>query len=238
MLKVEFHSHTNYIQTHGEGQMSPKELIDTVKEMGYDVLATTEHYNQFSKNKMYQRDPLKTYDDFKDYAKEKGILLVPGTEITLKEGEVLFINFQGNAKDYATIKDLDKVPKGTMLAAPHPFFGLKQCLGPALEKNISKFDAIEHSSFYTKLINANKKAIALAEKYRKPLIGTSDVHRIEQLNKTYTLVDSDRTAQSILRAVQQNKVQLVTKPLSPLLFSKMTAQICLGKMAKLLGERL
>ncbi len=238
MLKVEFHSHTNYIQTHGEGQMSPEELIDTVKEMGYDVLTITEHYNPLSKNRMYQKNPLKTYDDFKDYAKKKGILLIPGTEITLKEGEVLFINFNGNPKDYTTIKDLDKTPKGTMIAAPHPFFGLKQCLGPALEKNIDKFDAIEHSCFYTKRINANKKAIALTKKYSKPLIGTSDAHRIEQLNKTYTLVDSDRTAQSILRAVQQNKTQLVTKPLSPLLFSKMTAQICLGKMAKLLRERL
>lgn len=238
MLKVEFHAHTNYIQTRDEGQMSPKELIDTVKEMGYHALTTTEHYNQSAKNKMFHKDPLKTYDDFKDYAKEKGILLIPGTEITLKEGEVLFINFHGNPKDYVTVKDLDKIPKSTMIAAPHPFFGLRQCVGPALEKNIDKFDAIEHSFFYTKHINANKRAIALAERYSKPLIGTSDVHRKVQLNRNYTLVDSDRTAQSIIRAVRQNKIELVTKPLDTLLFSKMTAQICLGKMTKLLRERL
>ncbi|MFH0752889.1 MAG: PHP domain-containing protein [archaeon] len=235
MLKVEFHSHTNYLQTFGEGKMSPKELIDAVKAKGYDVLAITEHYNQFSKQKMFHQDPLKTYYDFKEYAREKGILLIPGAEIRFKEGEVLLINFKGNAKDYVTLKDLEKLPRSTLVAAPHPFFKLNQCLGADLEPNIDKFDAIEHSFFYTKRINANKKAIALADRYGKPLIGTSDVHREEQLDRNYTLVGSEKKIHSIIRAVRQNKIELVTKPLNTPTFSKMFAQMCLDKIGKLLS---
>ena len=70
MLKVEFHAHTNYLQPN-EGKMSPKELIDTVKSMGYEAMAITEHYDKRSKLSEYRKDPLKTYHDFKDYAKEK-----------------------------------------------------------------------------------------------------------------------------------------------------------------------
>lgn len=238
MLKTEFHAHTNYLQPR-EGRMTPKELIDTVKAMGYDALTITEHYNQYSKQKIFHQDPLKTYHDFKGYAKEKGILLIPGAEVRLKEGEVLLINFTGNAKDYMTIKDLDKLPRSTLIAAPHPFFmKRKQCIGQALEENIDKFDAIEYCHFYTRHINKNKKAIALAEKYGKPLIGTSDVHRKAQLNKTYTLVGSEKKVHSVIRAVRQNRIKLVTQPLTTLTFASLIPRITLDGIDKELRERL
>ncbi len=238
MLKAEFHAHTNYLQPN-EGKMSPKELIDTVKAMGYDALAITEHYDPRSRWDIYRKDPLKTYHDFKDYVKERGILLMPGAEIQLKEGEVLLVNFEGNAKDFSTIRDLEKLPKSTMLAAPHPFFVLsKQCIGHVLERNIDKFDAIEYSYFYTKQINFNKKAVELARRYNKPLIATSDVHRKIQLNRNYTLVDSGKKTSEIIKAVRHNKIELITRPLSPLLFARLTALTSMCGISKLLRKSL
>lgn len=233
MLKVEFHSHTNYLQK-CEGKMSPSELIDTVKAMGYDALAFTEHYNQRSNWDVFRKDPLKTYYDFKDYAKEKGLLLIPGTEVMLKEGEVLLINFTGNPKDYRTLSDLDNIPRGTLVAAPHPFFMKTQCVGPVLEKNINKFDAIEYCFFYTKFLNRNEPAVELAKKYNKPMIATSDVHRKYQLNRNYTLVDSEKRTDSIIRAVRNKKIEIVTRPLSTYLFTKVTLTSLKGGIVKLL----
>ncbi len=224
MLKVEFHAHTNYLQPN-EGKMSPKELIDTMKSMGYDALTITEHYDRKQKWDVYRKNPLRTYEDFKDYAKEKGILLIPGVEVQFDEGEVLLINFRDDIKKYKTLEDLKKLPKSTMIAAPHPYFILeKKCIGCVLDQYKDLFDAIEHSYFYTKHINFNKKAIEFAKKNKIPLIGTSDVHRKVQLNRNYTLVDSEKNIESIIKAVRQNKIEMVTKPLSMYMFTKIGAQ--------------
>ena len=241
MLKAEFHAHTNYLQPN-EGKMSPKELIDAVKAMGYDALTITEHYDKKAKWDIYRKDPLKTYYNFKDYAEEKDLLLIPGAEIQLKEGEVLFINFEGNASDFSTVKDLDKLPKTTMTIAAHPFYSSpdKTVIGQSgvLENNIGKFDAIEHCYFYTKHINLNKKAIELAKKYNKPLVGTSDVHRKIQLNRNYTLVDSSKNIKPIIDAVRHNRIEMITKPLSPILFAKIGALTAMCGVSKLFRKTL
>ncbi|MFH0797854.1 MAG: hypothetical protein V1906_00420, partial [Candidatus Woesearchaeota archaeon] len=109
MLKAEFHSHTNYVQE-TETNYGPKELIDNSASKGYDVLCISEHYWPKSPFEQYRRDPLKTYRDFKGYAEEKGILLIPAVEFYFDEGEVLLINFHGDLKKIKGLSDLENLP--------------------------------------------------------------------------------------------------------------------------------
>lgn len=214
MLKIEFHAHTNHIQD-SETNYSPKQLIDEACKKNYDVLCFTEHYYLVDPwLKSYKNDPLKSYHDYKDYAKKKGILLVPGTEIYFPEGEVVLFNFKGDVRKIKKISDLAKLGDDVLKIAAHPYFYRKICLKNNLIKYKHLFDAIEFSHYYTNLFNPNKKAVYLAKKWNMPLVGTGDVHFFPTWNRTFSLVNSKPVPEKIVEAVKNQDFEMFTKPLS------------------------
>jgi hypothetical protein len=223
MLKVEFHSHTNYLH-YNETTYSPKKLIDHAIKLGYDALCITEHYSPIAVPEMYRKNPLKTYYDYKGYAEEKGLLLIPAVEFYFNEGEVLLINIK--EKDLMNIlqfDDLKNLPKTVLKVAPHPYYRMSCCLMEDLERNIDLFDGIEYSYYYTNFFNnANKKAKAVANGFGKSLIGTSDLHDLRWMGYTYTIVDAEKNIDSIVKAVKEGRVNLVTRPLPYKLYSYVT----------------
>src|SRR5207247_584332 len=53
-----------------------------------------------------------------------------------------------------------------------------------------------------------------ARTHGKPMVGNGDVHRLEQLGTTYSLVDAEPDADAICAAIAAGRVQVVAKPLS------------------------
>jgi hypothetical protein len=226
MLKVDLHAHTNYVIPKRDSNLSPKQLIDFAASKGYEVLAITEHASMscLLGGIEYIDNPLRTYYDFKAYAKKKGILLIPGVETFVEGKEVLLINFTGDAKKVKTFADVEKLKRENVLViAPHPFYKKPSCLGKKLVEHINVFDAIEHCHFYTNLINPNKKAIRIAKEYGKPLVANSDAHGFDQLNINFTLIDAKKNIDSVLDAVRKNKIRIVTNPLSLSKFLRIAA---------------
>ena len=237
MLKVEFHSHTNYLQE-DETVYGPKELIDHAVKLGYDVLCITEHYSPISFPEKYRRNPLKTYYDFKDYAEKKGLLLIPAVEFYFDEGEVLLINIKEkdlmNIIQFSDIKDL---PKDVIKIAPHPYYRMSCCLMDNLDKNIELFDAVEYSYFYSKYYNGpNKQSARIARGQKLPLVGNSDVHHLKWMGYTYTLVDCEKNIDSFVKAVKNGKISLVTRPLPLKLYAYVSYFHSLRNPSKLLWK--
>ncbi len=199
MLKVDLHLHTSEDPYHGYIQYNARELIDNMSELGYDVIAITNHGEV-------------TYDqDLANYAKEKGLLLIPGAELVIEGKEVLVLNIK-SADGIKKFSDLEKL-KDVLIIAPHPFYPKRRCLRSKLAKNISLFDAVEFC-YYSKVMSPfNKKAIKASKKYGKTLMGASDAHALLQLDYTYSLVDSEKEIFSIFDAVKQGKVKVVSRPL-------------------------
>ncbi len=235
MLKVDFHTHTNYVQNF-EGKYSPKELIDSARKKGFDILCITEHgsYSYYGGKKYF--DYLKTYNDFKDYALSKGLLLVSGVEIEIEGKEVLLVNFKGDVTKLNNFSDLKNLGNEVLVIAPHPYYYVGNCLMGELVKQISLFDAIEYSHFHTKFINwPNKKVLKVAKKYNKVLVGTSDAHRMYQFGRCYSLVDCAKDVNSLVKAVKKGKVKIVAKPFGIIAFFKIFVFFVLfGKMKKYL----
>lgn len=234
MLKVDLHSHTNYVIPKRDSKLSPRQLIDFVSSRNYDVLAITEHaaFRHFNRIEYFDQ-PLRTYFDFKDYAKKKGILLIPGVETFIEGKEVLLVNFRGDAKKLKTFADVERLKEENVLViAPHPFYKKPSCLGNKLIENINVFDAIEHCHFYASFINPNKKAIAVAKKYHKPLIANSDAHKFNQLNINFSLLDAEKNIDSVLEAVRKNKIQIITQPLPFSRFMSIAAWAVLSTLKK------
>ncbi|MBN2052498.1 PHP domain-containing protein [Candidatus Woesearchaeota archaeon] len=216
MLKADLHLHT-----HEDPfdfwlvKYSAKDLIRAAAKQKFQVLSITHHRRVFFNQ------------EIKSYARKKGILLIPGAEPFIEHKDVLILNTTNEElRKLKKLNDLDKIKDSALIIAPHPFFLTGHCLENKLEQHINSFHAIEFSHFYTKVmlnplfkfIAGNPKARLIAEKYHKPLIGTSDSHKLYELGTTYTMIDSAKTKDAVIEAVKRNKIKLVTHPMPPHLF--------------------
>ena len=69
---------------------------------------------------------------------------------------------------------------------------------------------------YARSANFNRAAERWARAHGKPVVGNGDVHRLEQLGTTYSLVDAAPSPDAICEAIRQGRVQVSSTPL-PLL---------------------
>lgn len=221
MLKADFHVHTGDDKFHSL-EYSSKEAINHMAKLGYGVLAITNHH------KIYYNQELA------GHAQSKGILLIPGIEKQIENCDVLLINLtEKDAKDINSFSDLKKLKernKNALVIAPHPFVPFLSNLSKRLEENIHYFDAIEYSNFYILGMNFNKKAVKLAKKYNKPMVGTSDAHNLFQLNNTYSLVNSEKNADAVVDAVKKGNVELQTKRMSYYNFARLMKSVFIERL--------
>ena len=66
-----------------------------------------------------------------------------------------------------------------------------------------------------------------ARRHGKPMVGNGDVHRLEQLGTTYSLVDAEPEPDAICDAIRAGRVQIIATPLTfadaALLMTKLVA---------------
>ncbi|HSR10626.1 MAG TPA: PHP-associated domain-containing protein [Thermodesulfobacteriota bacterium] len=181
-----------------------KELIARAADHDFDVLAITNHNRVTFSQDLYS------------YAKKRGILLIPGMEITVRRRHVLLLNppIRGDNGVYRDFRALlaFKNPR-TLIVAPHPFFPGSYSLNRFLLRNLDLFDALEYCHFYSPMINFNRRAVEVCETYGIPLMGNSDSHFFSQLGATYSLIDAEKNVDSLFAAIRENRIQVVSRPL-------------------------
>ncbi len=206
MLKVDLHLHT------GDDPVdriphSTAALVDRAALLGFDALAITLHDSQFTNPRLTA------------YARERGIVIIPGIERTIAGRHVLLVNFdRGAAESVRSFGDLRRLKRNGegLVIAPHPWFPDGSCLRAALDAHPDLFDAVEWSYFWTGGLNFNARAARWARTHGKPVVGNSDLHVLRQLGRTYSLVDAPADASAICEAIRQGRVQLHTQPVPPL----------------------
>jgi hypothetical protein len=203
MLKVDLHTHTaddpvDLIP------YSSHQLIDRAAALGYDALAITLHERQLDVRLL------------ESYAAGHGLVLIPGVERTVEGCHVLLLNFERGAEDVHSFDDLRhlKAHASGIVVAPHPYFPGAHSLFGKLRDNADLFDAVEYNAMFTSTLNFNLPAERFARRHGKPIVGNGDVHRLRQLNTTYSLVDADRNAASICAAIAAGRVRVVSHPLA------------------------
>jgi predicted metal-dependent phosphoesterase TrpH len=211
-LKIDLHTHTSD-DPEEPVKYSSCQLIDKAHRLGYDAISITNH-NGIAFNEYLCA-----------YARERGIILIPGTEINIFRKHVLVINAHEEILSARTFDDVRRLKNSShLVVAPHPFFPGSSSLLGQVRKNIDIFDAIEYSWFYHDRINFNRFAIRLAENYNKPLIGTSDCHHLEKFGCAYSLVEAEKDPEAILDAVKRGRVQISAAPLEITEFVKHGAE--------------
>jgi predicted metal-dependent phosphoesterase TrpH len=204
VLKVEFHAHTADDPC-DRIPYSSADLIDRAAALGYDALAITLHEKQLDTRWLAP------------YAAERGIVLLPGVERTVRGKHVLLVNFGREAEDVQSFDDLAALkardPRGLVIA-PHPFFPDKRCLRGVLDQYPDLFDAVECHAMFTRWIDFNRAARRWARRHGKPMVGNGDVHRMSQLGRTFSQVFAERHPDAICQAVREGQVAVAASPLT------------------------
>lgn len=203
MLKAELHSHSSDDPCDFIGYDSHT-LIDRAADLGYDVLAITLHERQLDVRLLA------------DYARHRGVVLIPGIERTIDGKHVLLINFPREAESVTSFEDVRrlKARSNGLVIAPHPFFPTGSCLRGLLDRHADLFDAVEINAFYTPEVDFNGQARRWAAAHGKPLVGNGDVHRLEQLGTTYSLIDAAPDPEAICEAIRAGRVVVKSRPIS------------------------
>jgi predicted metal-dependent phosphoesterase TrpH len=202
-LKVDLHLHTADDPLDRVGHTA-KELIMKAADKGFDVISITNH------------DRLTFTPDLFTFARENGVLLIPGIEMTIETRHVLVLNPPRNG----IVSDLSSLSKirrpETLIIAPHPYFPGIHSLNGQLLKHLDLFDALEYCHFYSPRINFNHRVLQVSRSSGYPLIGNSDSHFLSQLGTTYSTIYADKNMESLFTAIRASRVEVVTRPLSPM----------------------
>jgi predicted metal-dependent phosphoesterase TrpH len=207
-IKIDLHIHT-LDDPKDIIDYSAHQLLERARSLGFGVLAITLHDAVFDRAEVYAD------------AKAMGILLIPAAEMRLEGADVIVLNIRREeVVDLKTFADLRRLRanRGDSIftIAPHPFYVLGGSIGPRLLDEIDCFDAIELCHFHNRIINPNRRAARVAKKFGKPLIATSDAHRLHAFGRNYTSIPrpAELTIENVFQALRTGPLRLTSPPAS------------------------
>jgi predicted metal-dependent phosphoesterase TrpH len=205
-IKIDLHIHT-LDDPKDVIDYSAHQLLERAKHLGFGVLAITLHDAVFDRGEVFAD------------AASMGILLIPAAEVRLEGADVIMLNVSsdevGQLKTFTDLRQL-RARRGLSIftIAPHPFYVLGGSIGPRLLDEIDCFDAIELCHFHKGPFNPNRRAEAVAKRFGKPLIATSDAHRLHAFGQHYTRIPkpSEMSPESVFAALRSGPMHLTSPP--------------------------
>jgi predicted metal-dependent phosphoesterase TrpH len=207
-IKIDLHIHT-LDDPKDAVDYSAHQLLSRARSLGFRVLAITLHDAVFDRKEVFAD------------AAAMGILLIPATEVRLQGADVIVLNV--TAEEVAELKNFDDLRRlrarrrsSIYTIAPHPFYVLGGSIGSRLLTEIDCFDAIEFCHFHVGLFNPNRRAKRVASRFGKPLIATSDAHRLDAFGQHYTSIPMPPalTVENVLAALRNGPLRLTSPPCS------------------------
>jgi len=206
VIKVDLHVHTaddpsDYVPH------SLQQFVEHAAARQFGGLAITLHDRYF--------DPA----PHAELARRHNVVLMSGIERSIHGRHILLINFPPEVTRVTTLDGIARLKSTTrgLVIAPHPFYPLGSALRGWMHSHvdlIDLIDAVEINAMYTRSIDFNKRAITWARTHNKTLVGNTDLHLLEQMGTTYSLVDAAPNADAICDAIRAGRVEVRTDPLS------------------------
>jgi predicted metal-dependent phosphoesterase TrpH len=137
----------------------------------------------------------------KEVAKKYKFLILTGSEIKTKSGDLIALGIKENVPMFLTLEEtIERVHDiGGITVAPHPFgtFVFRKCVGDGAVKA----DAIE---VYNATLTppANGRALRLANKFKKARTAGSDSHSIKEVGNAGIICEGDP-----IEAIMKNRVK-------------------------------
>jgi predicted metal-dependent phosphoesterase TrpH len=201
-IKVDLHIHT-LDDPKDVLDYSAHQLLERARALGFRVLAITLHDAVFDRAEVFAD------------AASMGILIIPAAEVRLEGADVILLNV--TASEVESLRSLNDLAalrsrRGPSLftIAPHPFYVFGGSIGEKLVEKIDCFDAIELCHFWAPFFNPNRRAMQVAASFQKPLIATSDAHRLHAFGSNYTSIPrpAELTVENVLAVLRNGPLRL------------------------------
>lgn len=193
LLKCDLHVHTDASR---DGESSVEAVIAAAVAAGLDAVAITDHdTTEGSVAALACKNP--------------GILIIPGIEISTKQGHLLVL---GTTQVLAPKRDVlatiaETKALGAVTIVPHPFHRWRHGVGLRCKEALQAADAVETLNSRYIIGTANKRAAKMAKKYERPATAGSDAHNCKFVGFGVTEIEAeDRSVAAVLAAIQAGRV--------------------------------
>ncbi|HJT80412.1 MAG TPA: PHP-associated domain-containing protein, partial [Chthoniobacterales bacterium] len=140
-------------------------------------------------------------------------------EMRLEGADVIILNVSADEmaqlRNFSDLRALRARRGPTIFTiSPHPFYLLGGSIGRRLFDEVDCFDGIELCHFHKGPFNPNWPAARAARKFHKPLIATSDAHRLHAFGRHYTSIPrpAELTCEAVFDALRNGPIRLVSPP--------------------------
>lgn len=197
-LKIDLHVHTCYSY---DAIITLEEVVAYSKKRGLDGIAITDHDTLCGALKL---------------TRESELIIIPGVEITTRQGHVLALNITtpisprlGLSETIQRIHDA-----GGIAVAAHPTAVGKEGLGLGRVTQTLDLDAIEviNSAAFPYFLSTYLSR-RLAAELSLPQTAGSDSHIPETIGMAYTVIDADPEVDEIIHAIKRGATIPTGKPI-------------------------
>jgi predicted metal-dependent phosphoesterase TrpH len=200
VLSVELHAHSELSY---DGRDPVEDLVDRAAEVGLDALAVTDH------------DEISASLEAVDLCAERGIVGIPGMEVSTAAGHVLALGVEELVPAGLSFEEtVERVHElGGIAVVPHPFQESRSGVLAHIERRqLTVADAIEIYNSRLLTGRANRQARRFAHRNGMPTVAGSDAHIADMVGQAVTHIDAEeRSVEAILAAIHEGRTTVEGK---------------------------
>lgn len=207
MFKMDSHIHSEYSP---DSHSKIDDILKIAQKRNIDIIAISDHNTVDGTSEVLRK------------TKNTDILAIPSIEISSTQGHILGFGCEENVpRDLTPQETIDKIHDlGGLAIIPHPYCFYRHGLLCKSDYKDLKIDAIETRNARFIVGYCNRKAKKLSEKENIPELGASDSHYYKFVGDCYSMIESEKDIDSILKSIKKGKTEAYGKGTSNVLLSK------------------
>ncbi len=188
-MKIDLHTHSCYSY---DGLSSPRETLLVAREKGLAGIALTDH------------NTVKGWNEALVAAKELNMLVVLGEEIKTERGDILGLFLKEEIKSRQAEEVVKEIKaQGGLVVIPHPFHLFERFRGLEMYKEL--LDGIEVLNARLPFYDADKSALAFAQKNNLAMTAGSDAHYCAGVGYAYTTVEATENLEEFKAGILEKR---------------------------------
>jgi predicted metal-dependent phosphoesterase TrpH len=193
-LKADLHVHTIYSP---DSLITSKDLIYYAKKCGLTAVAVTDHDR---------------VDGALKIARETDFLIIPGIEVSSRNGHVLGLNVHELIpKGLSVDETVDRIrAAGGLAVACHPYALFKGSLGKHASGRFDAFETVNASA--VPFNRSVRKAEEVAAQFKLPRVAGTDAHYAPAIGYAYTLIDAEPSVDAVVKAITKGQCEPFGEP--------------------------
>ena len=204
---MDSHIHSEYSP---DSSSKIDDILKVAKKENIDVIAISDHNTVEGTSEVLKK------------TRNTDILAIPSIEISSTQGHILGFGCEENIPRDLTPEDtIDRIHDlGGLAIVPHPYCFYRHGLLHKTDYKNLKIDAIETKNARFIVGYCNWKAKKLSKNEQISELGASDAHYYKFVGDCYSIVDSEKDIDNILKAIKKGNTESHGKGTSNVLLSK------------------